>query len=119
MRSSPTRKRMNANAVVIEGLYAAFGRRDHRAMAGCYTPIAQFSDPVFPNLIGPQIGMMWRMLCERATDLRIECGPVRADGETAQVQWQAWYTYSTTGRRVHNRIPTASPGAAPPDASMC
>lgn len=110
---------MHANAVVIEGLYAAFGRRDHRAMAGCYTPTAQFSDPVFPNLIGPQIGMMWRMLCERATDLRIECGPVRADGETAQVQWQAWYTYSATGRRVHNRIPTASPGAAPPDASMC
>lgn len=95
---------MNANAVVIEGLYAAFGRRDYRGMAACYAPTAQFSDPVFPDLVGPQIGLMWRMLCERATDLRIQCGPVRADGDTAQVQWQAWYTYTATGRRVHNRI---------------
>ncbi len=95
---------MNANAVVIEDLYAAFGRRDYRAMAACYTPTARFSDPVFPDLRGPQIGVMWRMLCERATDLRIQCGPVRADGDTAEAYWPAWYTYTATGRRVHNRI---------------
>jgi hypothetical protein len=29
---------------------------------------------------------------------------VRLAGDTARVEWQAWYTYSATGRRVHNRI---------------
>jgi hypothetical protein len=90
--------------MLVEQFYAAFGRRDHRAMAACYAPDARFSDPVFQNLGGARIGVMWRMLCERATDLRVECGPVQMDGNTARVEWQAWYTYSATARRVHNRI---------------
>jgi hypothetical protein len=47
-------------------------------MAAAYAPTARFSDPVFQVLTGPRIGAMWRMLCERATDLRVACGPVRA-----------------------------------------
>jgi hypothetical protein len=93
--------------VVIERLYAALGRRDHFTLAACYTPTARFSDPVFPGLTGPRIGLMWRMLCERAGDLRVECGPVRVEGDTACTEWQAWYTYSLTGRPVHNRITAA------------
>lgn len=89
---------------MIERFYDAFARRDHRAMAASYTPTALFSDPVFPHLVGPRIGAMWRMLCERATDLRIEHGPVRVDGGRAEVEWQAWYTFSATGRSVHNRV---------------
>jgi hypothetical protein len=73
-------------------------------MAASYAPTARFSDPVFQDLTGPRIGTMWRMLCARATDLRVECGSVRTEGDTARVEWQAWYTYSATGRRVHNRI---------------
>jgi uncharacterized protein len=73
-------------------------------MAASYAPAARFSDPVFQDLAGPRIGTMWRMLCARATDLRVECGSVRVEGDTARVEWQAWYTYSATGRRVHNRI---------------
>ena len=90
--------------MVVEQLYAAFGRRDHRAMAACYAPAAGFSDPVFQELSGARIGVMWRMLCERATDLRVECGPVQVEGNAARVEWQAWYTYSATARQVHNRI---------------
>ena len=92
------------NVALVERFYAAFDRRDHRTMAASYAPMARFSDPVFQDLTGPRIGTMWRMLCERATDLRVECGPVRAEGDMARVEWQAWYTYSATGRRVHNRI---------------
>lgn len=95
---------MAANAAIVERFYAAFDRRDHRSMAASYTPAARFSDPVFPDLVGPRIGTMWRMLCERATDIRVECGPVRVEGDRAGTEWQAWYTYSATGRRVHNRI---------------
>jgi ketosteroid isomerase-like protein len=93
-----------ANAALVERFYAAFDRRDHRAMAASYSPAARFSDPVFQDLAGPRIGTMWRMLCERATDLRVECGPVRSEGDVVRVEWQAWYTYSATGRRVHNSI---------------
>ena len=97
-------ERLASNVALVERFYTAFDRRDHRTMAASYAPTARFSDPVFQDLVGPRIGAMWRMLCERATDLRVECGPVRLEGDMARVEWQAWYTYSATGRRVHNRI---------------
>lgn len=73
-------------------------------MAGCYTPTATFSDPVFVGLRGPEVGAMWRMLCLRATDLRIEFRDIRAEAASGSAHWEAWYTYSTTGRPVHNII---------------
>ena len=73
-------------------------------MARCYTPDAFFSDPVFTSLRGAEVAAMWRMLCERATDLRITFGNVMATGETGSAHWEAWYTYSATGRPVHNVI---------------
>lgn len=97
-------ERAAANTALVERFYAAFDRRDYHIMAASYSPDARFSDPVFPQLVGPRIGLMWRMLCERAADLRVERGPVRAESDRASVEWQAWYTYSVTGRRVHNRI---------------
>ncbi|MGH2356602.1 MAG: nuclear transport factor 2 family protein [Candidatus Limnocylindria bacterium] len=89
---------------LISRLYKAFGARDHEAMARCYSPEAHFSDPVFPDLQGSQIAGMWRMLCERATDLRIAFDSVAAKGDAGSAHWEAWYTYSATGRPVHNVI---------------
>ena len=73
-------------------------------MAGCYAPEAEFSDPVFQNLRGPEVAGMWRMLCERGTDLRIEFSAVADRGQQGSARWEAWYTFSATGRAVHNRI---------------
>jgi ketosteroid isomerase-like protein len=95
---------MTDNTALIDRFYSAFARRDHATMAACYSPSAEFSDPVFTDLKGGQVGAMWRMLCERGTDLRIEHGPVRCEGNRCMVDWQAWYTYSATGRPVHNQI---------------
>lgn len=96
---------MNAGAEVVERLYAALAQRDHAGMAACYGPAARFSDPVFPALQGPEIGQMWRMLCERGTDLQVVAGPVReTDGGRLLVDWEARYTYRATRRPVHNRI---------------
>jgi hypothetical protein len=100
-------ERLASGTALVERFYAAFDRCDHRTMAASYAPTARFSDPVFQDLAGPRIGIMWRMLCERATDLRVECGAVRMEGGMARVEWQAWYTHSATGRRVHNRIAAA------------
>jgi hypothetical protein len=47
---------------------------------------------------------MWRMLCERATDLRITVRDVVVTGMSGSAHWEAWYTYSATGRPVHNAI---------------
>jgi ketosteroid isomerase-like protein len=89
---------------VVTRLYQAFAVRDHAAMARCYTPDARFSDPVFTDLRGRQVAAMWRMLCERATDLRISFRDVVEAGISGSAHWEAWYTYSATGRPVHNVI---------------
>lgn len=88
---------------LIDRFYRAFGQRDGETMSACYAPDATFRDPVF-ELTGARIGAMWKMLCARGADLRIEFATVDADDERGQAEWQAWYTFSGTGRRVHNVI---------------
>lgn len=93
-----------ANAALIERFYGAFGRRDHATMAACYAPDARFSDPAFGELRGAEVAAMWRMLCESAEDLAISCSDVSADAERGSAHWQADYTFTATGRPVHNEI---------------
>lgn len=95
---------MHANEQLIHTFYEAFARRDAETMAGCYHADIRFSDPVFPALAGPQAGAMWRMLCERGTDLEIEHSAVTADDDSGSAHWDARYTLSATGRKVFNRI---------------
>ena len=92
-----------ANEALINRFYEAFARTDGDAMAACYTADAHFHDPVFQDLRGDEVGAMWRMLCERATDLEVEHSKVHADGEQGSAHWDASYTFST-GRHVLNRI---------------
>lgn len=69
-------------------------------MAACYAPDVVFSDPAFPELRGSRAGDMWRMLTGRAADLTLEF-EVKDD---RHVHWEARYTFSQTGRKVHNVI---------------
>ncbi len=93
-----------AHAALIERFYSAFARRDHGAMAACYAPDATFSDPVFVGLRGPEVAGMWRMLCERGTDLRIAFRDIEATVESGTARWEAWYSYGPSGRAVHNSV---------------
>ena len=93
-----------ANRALIERFYSAFARRDHATMAACYAPDARFSDPAFGELRGAEVTAMWRMLCERGTDLELSFSDVAADDERGSAHWVADYTFSATGRRVHNEI---------------
>lgn len=95
---------MHPNAALIERFYRAFQVRDAVAMGACYHPEIEFSDPAFPALRGREAGAMWAMLCARAQDLEIEFGDVRADDARGRAHWEARYTFSPTGRRVHNVI---------------
>ncbi len=92
------------NEATIRRLYAGLDAHDGEAMAACYAPDAQFSDPVFPELTGAQAGDMWRMLTSRATDLSVELPEAKADAEAGAARWVATYTFGTTGRNVVNRV---------------
>lgn len=98
---------MHPNARTIETFYACFGRRDAEGMIACYAPDVAFSDPVFPALRGEEAFAMWRMLTGRAKDIRIEASGITADDTRGTASWDAFYTFSQTGRPVHNRV-TAS-----------
>lgn len=89
---------------IASQFYDAFSRRDGEAMAALYTPETVFSDPVFPHLHGEQSKNMWRMLCSTSKDLRISYEVVSENDLKAVVKWDAFYTFSKTGRSVHNRV---------------
>ena len=98
---------MHSNAELVTRFYTAFQRRDGAAMAACYAPGVVFSDPVFPRLEGPHAGAMWRMLCERGTDLEVTFTGVTCDDARGSAHWDARYTFTQTGRKVLNRIDAA------------
>lgn len=95
---------MSANKELVVRFYEAFSKCDADTMASCYHDRIRFSDPVFPDLEGQRASGMWRMLCETATDLELSFSDVSANAESGKAHWEAHYTFSATGRKVHNRI---------------
>ena len=72
-------------------------------MVACYAPDATFRDPIF-DVAGADVGAMWTMFCERGRDLALEWRDVRADDAGGAAHWEPRYTFSVTGRPVHNVI---------------
>jgi len=95
---------VHPNQRLIERFYQAFKERDGRAMGACYHDQVHFSDPVFVDLHGEQARGMWRMLCERGKDLVVEASRIEANEERGIAHWDAFYTFSATGQKVHNVI---------------
>jgi ketosteroid isomerase-like protein len=95
---------VNPQEQLIQRFYESFRARDAEGMCGCYHPGVVFSDPVFGQLSGAHATGMWRMLCARAKDLEITFGAVSALGTSGSAHWEANYTFSKTGRAVHNVI---------------
>lgn len=90
----------------IDRLYAALDAGDGEAMAACYTPDATFEDPAFGPLAGGAGQDMWRMLTSRAGDLTVELLDRTAteDATAGTAHWVADYTFTESGRKVHNDI---------------
>lgn len=95
---------MSAGADLLHRFYAAFREKNAEGMVACYAPDVRFSDPVFPDLVGERAGAMWRMLVGRGKDLRLEVSGVEADDRQGKAHWEAWYTFTSTGKPVHNVI---------------
>jgi ketosteroid isomerase-like protein len=92
------------SGALIERFYTAFDARDGDAMAACYAPGARFSDPVFQDLRGEEVGAMWRMLTSRASDLRVDLEEHTASDREGSAHWIAHYTFTATGRPVVNDV---------------
>jgi ketosteroid isomerase-like protein len=84
----------------IKRLYDALDRRDGDGAAACYTDDAVFEDPAFGRLEDGAVKDMWRMLCERSDDLRVDLVDHGADS----AHWIARYTFVASGRGVVNDI---------------
>lgn len=95
---------MHPNAALIQQFYMAFGAKNYRAMQQAYHPDATFSDPVFQKLSSKEVKAMWQMLITSAKDLEIGCSDISADEKRGRCVWQARYTFTATGRKVHNII---------------
>jgi ketosteroid isomerase-like protein len=94
----------DANLETIERFYAAFGQRNGAAMTAAYADGAHFRDPAFGDLQSADIGAMWRMLTNRATDLKVELHEHEAGDESGSAHWIARYAFGATGRPVVNDI---------------
>ncbi|MBL8682464.1 MAG: nuclear transport factor 2 family protein [Myxococcales bacterium] len=95
---------MHPNEQMIRDFYECFSKRDAAGMVKHYAPDVTFTDSAFVGLRGAEARGMWRMLCERGADLRVEYRDVSADDKTGKAHWDAYYTFSKTGRKVINRI---------------
>ena len=94
---------MHPNEQLIDTFYNAFAAKNYAAMQACYQPTATFEDAVF-TLKGKEVGAMWHMLSEGGADLQASHRDVHADDTTGRAHWEARYTFSSTGRMVHNII---------------
>ena len=59
---------------------------------------------MFKNLNTEQVKGMWQMLIEKGKDLRLDFKDISATEDHAKAHWDAYYTFSATGKKVINRI---------------
>jgi len=95
---------MSSNTVLITQFYTAFQNKDFKTMGECYHADATFKDEAFDLKTVAEIRSMWEMLCTRGKDLRIEFKDIKVTDEKGTAHWDAYYTFSKSGRKVHNSI---------------
>jgi ketosteroid isomerase-like protein len=89
---------------LITKFYTAFQNKDWKTMQSCYHDEVVFSDPVFQNLKGNEAKAMWHMLVSAGKDLKLDFSNAKANDKSGSCHWEAFYSFSRTGRKVHNII---------------
>ncbi|HNP07519.1 MAG TPA: nuclear transport factor 2 family protein [Cyclobacteriaceae bacterium] len=92
------------NSELIKNFYTAFQNKNWKQMQECYHEEVHFSDPVFPDLHGKKARAMWHMLTSASTDLTLTFSDIKTNSENGTCHWEAIYSFSKTGRKVHNKI---------------
>jgi hypothetical protein len=93
---------MQMSTARVEQLYTSLARHIAHGMAECYHPAATFRDIAFDLHGRKHIVAMWEMIC--TTDIQSTFEILAADSDTAIARVVDDYTFSDTGRRVHNVI---------------
>lgn len=91
---------------IVEQFYNAFEKLDAERMLEWYHDDVMFTDPVFGVLKGEEAKNMWRMLChsQQGKDFKIVTSDIEYTPELGKARWEAYYTFSKTGKKVHNII---------------
>lgn len=91
---------------VIHQFYSAFQNLDAEEMSKCYHKEIHFRDPAFGDLHGESASNMWRMLLasQKGKDFKVTFSDVDCTETEGSAKWEAFYTFSKTGRQVHNKI---------------
>ena len=91
---------------IIENFYRAFDNLDAESMIDCYHKDIQFEDPAFGVLNGEKAKNMWRMLChsQKGKDFKVKASNIVYNNMKGTADWEAYYTFRKTGRKVHNVI---------------
>lgn len=87
---------------LITDFYHAFHQLDANKMTSYYHKDIVFKDPAFGILRGKEANTMWQMLCasQKGKDFKVEASNITDNS----AHWEAHYTFSKTGRKVHNKI---------------
>ncbi|WP_299117135.1 nuclear transport factor 2 family protein [uncultured Winogradskyella sp.] len=91
---------------VIINFYKAFNNLDANTMISYYHDDIIFEDPAFGVLKGDRAKAMWQMLCEsqKGKDFKVEASNIKINENEGSAHWEAFYNFSKTGRKVHNKI---------------
>jgi ketosteroid isomerase-like protein len=92
----------HANADLLQRLFTNLNHHDHQEMAACYDARATFRDIAFDLRGIKSIHAMWHMICQ--TDIRASFQLLEVDDRVGHVNLVDDYTFSSTGRAVHNVI---------------
>lgn len=95
---------MNTNEQLIHHFYTSFQQKNVQSMQDCYAENATFSDAVFRNLNAAEVKSMWAMLIKSGKDMRVEFKNIEENEKGVTAEWDAWYTFSKTGKKVHNHV---------------
>lgn len=91
---------------LITTFYNAFSNLDAETMCSCYHKDVVFEDPAFGILEGNRAKAMWQMLCEsqKGKGFKVIASNIEANENEGSAHWEAYYNFSKTGRKVHNKI---------------
>ncbi len=77
--------------VVVRRFFDAWSRRDTAALTAALHPQVSFSDPLFTDVRGVRVALMWTNRLSESEDLMVAHEILFADERKAQVRWQAQY----------------------------
>lgn len=96
---------MDEGKELVTRFYSAFQQLDSVVMNSCYAQDIVFFDPMFEMLNGDEVRYMWDMLCDKATDFKLQFEDVENIGDGYYTcKWEATYAFGKNKRTVVNNV---------------